>query len=45
MEKNDSTWFLVLNDSSLLSKTKGAYRLKTIMKLKEVNTLSNFSKS
>ena len=44
MEKTDSTWFLVLNDSSLLSKSRGAYKLKTIMKLKEVNTFSNFSK-
>jgi hypothetical protein len=45
MEKNEMTWFLVLNESSLLSKTKGAYHLKSIMKFKEVNTLSNFSKS
>jgi hypothetical protein len=35
MDMKNRIWFLVLDDGSMLSKTIGAYKLKTIMKCKE----------
>ena len=39
MDFDDRVWFLVLDDDSELSKTMGAYELKTIMKCREMNIL------
>ena len=44
MDMNKRIWFLVLDDSSMLSKTRGAYKLKTIMNFKEMNILSKCCK-
>ncbi len=45
MDMNKRIWFLILDDGSMLSKTRGAYKLKTILKCKEMNILSKCSKS
>lgn len=41
---NNRIWFLVLDEGSMLSKTRGAYQLKTIMNFKEMNILSKCGK-
>jgi len=40
IEIKDRTWFLILDRSSLLSKTSGAFKLKTIMNCREMNLIS-----
>lgn len=40
MDAENRIWFLVLDHRSALSKTTGAYKLKTIMKYKEMKILS-----
>ncbi len=44
MSMKNRIWFLVLDDGSMLSKTVGAYKLKSIMKCKEMNILSKCCK-
>lgn len=44
MDMEGRIWFLILDHGSVLIKRWGAYRLNTIMKLKEMNILSKFCK-
>jgi hypothetical protein len=44
MEMENRIWFLVLDTGSNLSKSSGAYKLKTIMKCKEMRTLTDFAR-
>ena len=44
MEGRMEDWFLVLDNNSTLTKTWGAYKLETIMNLKEMNLLPRCSK-
>ncbi len=44
MDMENRIWFLILDHGSVLTKSWGAYRLNTIIKLKETNILAKFCK-
>ncbi len=44
MDVDSEAWFLVLQHGSMMSKTWGAYKLKTIMNCSEMKILPQCSK-
>ncbi len=44
MDMGNRIWFLILDNGSTLTKTRGAYKLKTIMNCKEMYSLPKYNK-